>query len=375
MLLRGVPEIRRAWATVDNALFSGVSTSPTTSVECSGEEPAIVSVGLAKANPAFSSLVERVLVGDDVEVVLLGVAFDQTATATAPPTVARPRTISAHLTLHALNYACTTDDVVVKDIASTESGRIFFAGDDEALYEVEYSGSDTWRARRCRKVCHHSAMPKLLPSILRLRAPDPLRQVLVDEYRCTLYTRSEGGAVNVFDLGPGCAETPAEWRRFATSRRRAHGARGWFILRRRGRYGGHGGFNAGGSSGAAAANRSQRGRRLVHIALVSPAESTTVTLVAVRTDGGCTSRPRGGGAWGPGMAARRRRRRRRRTPTDTRRPARGGGAQVERRVVSCPRRRVWPSWRVASLSRRVRAARHDVRAGASRDDDGASSRG
>ena len=313
-----LPEIRRAWATVDNALFLWRFDVPDdVPVEYSGEEQAIVSVGLAKPKPGvFLPSVERVLVvATTVEIVLLGVAFDRdedgdgaaTGDASADDLGARD------LTLHALNYACTTDDVVVKDIASTESGRIFFAGDDEALYEVEYSGSDTWRARRCRKVCHHSAMPKLLPSILRLRAPDPLRQVLVDEYRCTLYTRSEGGAVNVFDLGPGCADAPrrvAEVRDVAAAAQMARG--GGLFYGGGGGYGGNGGafqggFNAGGSSGGAgAANRSQRGRRLVHIAVVSPAESTTVTLVAVCADGRrvyFTALPAGAERMGyPGMA-------------------------------------------------------------------------
>jgi nuclear pore complex protein Nup155 len=37
-------------------------------------------------------------------------------------------------------------------------------------------------------------MSRMLPAVLRFHAPDPLKQVLVDEYRCTLYTRSEAGA-------------------------------------------------------------------------------------------------------------------------------------------------------------------------------------
>ena len=137
------------------------------------------------------------------------------------------------MTLHALDYACVTDDVVVKDFACTSTGRIFFAGDDEALYEVEYSAGDTWRARRCRKTCHHSATPKLLPSILRLRAPDALRQVLVDEDRCALYTRSDSGVVAVYDLGAALADAPrrvAEVRDVAAAR--ARGAGGRLVLRR-----------------------------------------------------------------------------------------------------------------------------------------------
>ena len=190
-----LPSINRAWATVDNALFLWRLDRPDdVPVEYSGEEQAIVAVGLAKPKRGvFLKTIDAVLVvATTVEVVLVGCAFGDGAEGT---------TYDDPLTLHPLNYSCTTDDVVAKDIASTEDGRVFFAGDDESLYEIEYSATDTWRQRRCRKVCHHSALPRMLPSILRLRAPDPLRQVLVDEHRCALYTRSEAGVVMVFDLG------------------------------------------------------------------------------------------------------------------------------------------------------------------------------
>jgi nuclear pore complex protein Nup155 len=295
-----LPSINRAWATVDNALFLWRLDRPDdVPVEYSGEEQAIVAVGLAKPKRGvFLKTIDAVLVvATTVEVVLVGCAFGDGAEGT---------TYDDPLTLHPLNYSCTTDDVVAKDIASTEDGRVFFAGDDESLYEIEYSATDTWRQRRCRKVCHHSALPRMLPSILRLRAPDPLRQVLVDEHRCALYTRSEAGVVMVFDLGPRCADAPrkvAEVRDVAAASQMARGGGGLF--NQYGGYGGGygggsssgygvggGGYGGGGSYGAqsnAAAkdgqSQAQKGRRLAHISVVSPSESSVVTLVAVCADG------------------------------------------------------------------------------------------
>ena len=201
------------------------------------------------------------------------------------------------MTLHALDYACVTDDVVVKDFACTSTGRIFFAGDDEALYEVEYSAGDTWRARRCRKTCHHSATPKLLPSILRLRAPDALRQVLVDEDRCALYTRSDSGVVAVYDLGAALADAPrrvAEVRDVAAAAQTARG--GGLFYDGRGATGAHGyapygaqSFGGGGgdrtSGTSGKGSQTRKGGRLVHVAVVSARESATATLVAVCADG------------------------------------------------------------------------------------------
>jgi nuclear pore complex protein Nup155 len=127
-------------------------------------------------------------------------------------------------------------------------------------------------------------VPRILPSILRLRAPDPLKQVLVDEYRCTMYTRSEAGAVTVYDLGPGCGEAPrkvADCRDVAQAAVLARGGGGLFY-----QGGGAGGGGMGGGAGAGGgASQAQRGRRLVHLAVVSPAESVIVTLVAVCADG------------------------------------------------------------------------------------------
>ena len=223
------------------------------------------------------------------------------------------------MTLHALDYACVTDDVVVKDFACTSTGRIFFAGDDEALYEVEYSAGDTWRARRCRKTCHHSATPKLLPSILRLRAPDALRQVLVDEDRCALYTRSDSGVVAVYDLGAAPPMRPDASRRCATSppprRRRggglfydgrgATGAHGYAPYGAQS-FGGGGGDRTSGTSGKGSQTR--KGGRLVHVAVVSARESATATLVAVCADGRrvyFTALPSAGHArYGPQASAR-----------------------------------------------------------------------
>ena len=291
-----LPEINRAWATVDNALFLWRLDRPDdVPVEYSGEEQAIVAVGLAKPKQGvFLRTIDYVLaVATTVEVVLVGCAFGDGREGS---------TLDDELTLHALNYSCTTDDVVAKDIASTDGGRIFFAGDDEALYEIEYSSSDTWRQRRCRKVCHHSALPRMLPSILRLRAPDPLRQVLVDEHRCALYTRSESGVVSVFDLGANCADPPrkvAEVRDVAAAAQMARGGGGLF--NQYGGYGGGGSYGGGGGSyggggyggaygGGAQAQKdgqsqAQKGRRLAHISVVSPSESSVVTLVAVCADG------------------------------------------------------------------------------------------
>jgi len=80
LALRGgvLPEISRAWATVDNALFLWRFDVPDdVPVEYSGEEQAIVAVGLARPKRGvFLQAIEYVLVvATTVEVVLLGVCL------------------------------------------------------------------------------------------------------------------------------------------------------------------------------------------------------------------------------------------------------------------------------------------------------------
>ena len=323
-----LPSIGRAWATVDNALFLWRFDVPNdVPVEYAGEEQAIVSVGLAKPKPGvFLPSIERVLVvATTTEIALLGVAFESDVEDGASTDGNGTRSWGGGMTLHPLNYSCTTDDVVVKDVAGCDNGRVFFAGDDEALYELEYNAADTWRSRKCRKVCHHSATPRLLPSILRLRANDPLKQVCVDEHRCALYTRSENGVVAVYDLGVDCGETPrriAECRDVANAAAMMRGGGGLFsggYGGGGGGFGGAGGFGGGGGGAGGgqgghggASSHAQKGKRLTHIAVVSAAESATVTLVAVLADGRrvyFTSLPQstyGGGGGGFGRDARRR---------------------------------------------------------------------
>ena len=119
----------------------------------------------------------------------------------------------------------------------------------------------------------------------------------MDEDRNALYTRSENGVVAVYDLGVNNADAPrrvAEVRDIAGA---AQMARGGGLFYDQGRSGGMGGGF--GNSGFGGNNygghnmtqnktnqlATQKGKKLVHVAVVSAAESSTITLVAVCADG------------------------------------------------------------------------------------------
>lgn len=250
-----LPEISRAWASVDNSLFMWrLDATDDVPVEYSGEEQAIVAVGLVKPKSGvFLEAISYVLViATTVELVMVGVCLEDGG---------------RELTLHPLQYSCPTDATIMNDITSTPDGRIFLAGADEALYELVYAQSDSWHSKRCKKVRHSQNLSSLLPSVLRLKGSDALKQVVVDAKRGILYTRSEQGAVVVYDIGSSGKDAPKRVVEVKNVAQLAAQARGQ------------------GSLFASATSSVKKGAKLVHIAIVQPEESSVVTLVAICADG------------------------------------------------------------------------------------------
>src|SRR5210317_557443 len=101
-----LPEISRAWASVDNSLFLWrLDVADDVPVEYSGEEQAIVAVGLVKPKAGvFLEAISYVLViATTVELVMVGVCLEDDG---------------RELTLHPLQYSCPTDATIMNDIAS-----------------------------------------------------------------------------------------------------------------------------------------------------------------------------------------------------------------------------------------------------------------
>ncbi|KAH0627891.1 hypothetical protein JD844_008444 [Phrynosoma platyrhinos] len=110
-------------------------------------------------------------------------------------------------------YSLPTDNTYLLTITSTENGRIFLAGKDGCLYEVAYQAKSDkidselaeagWFSQRCRKINHSkSTLSFLIPSLLQFTfsEDDPIVQIAIDNSRNILYTRSEKGVIQVYDL-------------------------------------------------------------------------------------------------------------------------------------------------------------------------------
>lgn len=260
------PEIRRAWASVDNSLFlwrfdKWDGQCP----EYSGEEQAICAVGLAKAKPGiFVEAIQYLLVlATPVELVLLGVCCTSSVDYTDP---------FDEISMQPLpEYTIPTDGVTMTCVACTDKGHIFLAGRDGHIYELQYSTGSGWQ-KRCRKVCHTGGLGNLLsrwvlPNVLKFGAVDPIVELVIDNERHILYARTQESKIQVFDLGKegdGPPKKVAEERNLSDHRDN--------------RYGG------GRSIGSRAASRFSK-TSIVSIATVSTVESKWIHLVAVASDG------------------------------------------------------------------------------------------
>lgn len=193
-------DIHRAWATVDNSFF--VWRFDKWDGQCQEynvDEHAICAVGLARAKPGiFVEAIQYLLVlATPVELGLVGVCCSASADGSDP---------YAELSLQPLpDYVIGTDGITMTCITCTDKGQIFLAGRDGHIYEMQYTTGSGWR-KRCRKVCLTTGIGSLLsrwvlPNAFKFSTVDPIVDMVVDEERNTIYARTEGMKLQLFDLG------------------------------------------------------------------------------------------------------------------------------------------------------------------------------
>lgn len=255
------PEIRRAWASVDNSLFlwrfdKWDGQCP----EYGGEEQVICAVGLAKSKPGvFVEAIQHLLVlATPVELILVGVCCSGRGDGADP---------YAEVTLQPLpEYRIPTDGVTMTCITCTQKGHIFMAGRDGHIYEMHYTTSSGWH-KHCRKICLTSGLSNIIsrwvvPNVFKFGTVDPIVEMVIDNERNILYTRTEEMKLQVFVLGPtgdGPLKKVAEERNLISQK-------------------------DGKSTGSRATNRSSK-LSIVSISPLSMVESKWLHLVAVLSDG------------------------------------------------------------------------------------------
>ena len=134
-----------------------------------------------------------------VEVILLAVSWDANGSS---------------LKLIPTTYTVPTDNTIMGKVIGSQSGRIFMAGSDGNMYELNYQSTESpWaavfgagRTHKCQKI-NHSAwnwklvhlVPPFLQTILDIN--DSLIDLIIDDMRNVLYSISARGVLSALYLG------------------------------------------------------------------------------------------------------------------------------------------------------------------------------
>jgi len=189
------PEINRAWISIDNKLFLWNYYEGEDFYVYTGIDQLIVSVGLARPQPGhFSSDVEYLLViSTPVEIVVLELV------------ILGPEPSSGKVELRPTDYNIASDDVPMRCIVGTSTGRIFMGGHDGGLYELCYERPTLAHSigfkRQCRKKELSGGLGKyLLPSFIRkhIGTSVPVRQLCVDHERSLVYSLTGNSTLDFY---------------------------------------------------------------------------------------------------------------------------------------------------------------------------------
>ncbi|KAM5193375.1 nuclear pore complex protein Nup155 [Mantella aurantiaca] len=195
------PEISRAWLTIDSDIFMWNYEDGGDVAYFDGLSETILAVGLVRPKEGiFQPHIRYLLVvSTPVDIVILGLSFASLQAGSLNDSMS----VGMQLLPDPL-YSIPTDNTYLLSITSTNNGRIFLSGKDGCLYEVAYQAEAGWFSPRCRKINHSkSALSFLVPTVLQFTfsEDDPIVQIAVDNSRNILYTRSEKGVLQVYDLG------------------------------------------------------------------------------------------------------------------------------------------------------------------------------
>ncbi|CAB3242107.1 unnamed protein product [Arctia plantaginis] len=200
--LMGVfPEISRVWLAIDSNIYVWAFEHGSDVAYFDGLGETIVSVGLVKPKSGvFQNFVKYLLVlTTTVEIVVLGVTFSSSKSD------GQGELQEIQLVPEPV-FVLPTDGISMMCVKSTANGRIFMGGKDGCLYEITYQAQLGWFGKHCRKVNHStSTLSFLVPTFLSaaLYDEDPIVKIEVDNSRHILYTLTEKGCIEVFDLGDG----------------------------------------------------------------------------------------------------------------------------------------------------------------------------
>ena len=193
------PEINRAWLTIDNAIYMWNCYDGSDVCYYDGLDQIIISAGLIKPRSGiFNEQIEFLLcLATPVEIVILGIGFSDSSRPFGPR-----ESKFAEVELVPTQLSVPSDNISMNSIVGTENGRIIMGGRDGCLYEFVYQADDGWFSNRCSIVnLSSNLISRFVPEFLKLASEDPIIQIVTDPSRNILYSLSEKGKIEVFDMG------------------------------------------------------------------------------------------------------------------------------------------------------------------------------
>lgn len=164
----------------------------------------ISAVGIIKPKEAvFVPDIKYLLVlATTIEIVILGVTFDNTTKTSLSPTKTSAMSYDEMQLINKPIFVLSTDNITVTCIKGTESGRIFFGGNDGCLYEVVYQAESNWLGKRCKKInLSQSVISFIMPGFLKaFNEIDQIIDICIDNSRSLLYTLTDHGTIEAWTL-------------------------------------------------------------------------------------------------------------------------------------------------------------------------------
>lgn len=189
------PEISRAWLSIDSCIFFWAYDNASDVAYYDGLDQTIVAVHLLKPRPnVFKDHIKYILcLITASEITLLGVTCPDEPGSTG---------LSTFLLIPDPLFKLSTENVLLTEVAGTDDGRIFMAGNDGCLYEIFYQAEDGWFSRKCRLINHSQGiLTYVTPAFLNFSENEPIIQIEVDNTRKLLFARTEKSTLQLYDLG------------------------------------------------------------------------------------------------------------------------------------------------------------------------------
>ncbi|XP_058446271.1 nuclear pore complex protein Nup154 [Malaya genurostris] len=196
------PEIGRAWLTIDSDIYIWTYEQSRDVAYFDGLSHLIVSVGLVvpKSGVFIADVKYLLVLTTPIEIVILGVTFGDS---NASPNRSIMSSTEEMQLLNKPIFVLNTDNVAITCIEGNTDGRIFLGGRDGCLYEISYQAESNWFGKRCKKVNHSQGlMSHLVPGIFKVFSEnDSISKIIIDNSRRLLYTLTERGAIEAWDIG------------------------------------------------------------------------------------------------------------------------------------------------------------------------------